>query len=78
MHGVTREARPPSPHGAHVPGSVRGGAFLSAVRSGMRPEIASVSTIMLLLTLIALAIVAFVLRRAGDSATQIARTMTGG
>lgn len=52
--------------------------ILSAVRSGMRPEIASVSTIMLLLTLIALAIVAFVLRRAGDSATQIARTMTGG
>lgn len=51
---------------------------LSAVRSGLRPEIAAVSTIMLLLTLVALAIVAIVLRRAGDSATQIARTMTGG
>lgn len=51
---------------------------LSAVRSGLRPEIAAVSTIMLLLTLVALAIVALVLRRAGDSATQIARTMTGG
>lgn len=51
---------------------------LSAVRSGLRPEIAAVSTIMLVLTLIALAIVAMVLRRAGDSATQIARTMTGG
>lgn len=51
---------------------------LSAVRSGLRPEIAAVSTIMLLLTLVALAVVAFVLRRAGDSATQIARTMTGG
>jgi len=51
---------------------------LSAVRSGLRPEIAAVSTIMLLLTLLALALVAFVLRRAGDSATQIARTMTGG
>lgn len=51
---------------------------LSAVRSGLRPEIAAVSTIMLLLTLVALAVVALVLRRAGDSATQIARTMTGG
>ncbi|WP_434810867.1 ABC transporter permease [Microbacterium sp. bgisy189] len=51
---------------------------LSAVRSGLRPEIAAVSTVMLLLTLVALAIVALVLRRAGDSATQIARTMTGG
>ncbi|GLI26743.1 putrescine ABC transporter permease PotI [Agromyces rhizosphaerae] len=50
---------------------------LSAVRTGLRPEIAAVSTLMLLLTLIALAFVAFVLRRAGDSATQIARTMTG-
>ncbi|HEY9307480.1 MAG TPA: ABC transporter permease [Microbacterium sp.] len=51
---------------------------LSALRSGLRPEIAAVSTIMLVLTLIALALVALVLRRAGDSATQIARTMTGG
>lgn len=51
---------------------------LSAVRSGLRPEIAAVSTIMLLLTLAALALVALVLKRAGDSATQIARTMTGG
>jgi ABC-type spermidine/putrescine transport system permease subunit II len=50
---------------------------LSALRSGLRPEIASVSTIMLVLTLAALGLVAFVLRRAGDSATQIARTMTG-
>jgi putrescine transport system permease protein len=50
---------------------------LSALRSGLRPEIAAVSTIMLLLTLAALALVAVVLRRAGDSATQIARTMTG-
>ncbi|WP_353808618.1 ABC transporter permease [Agromyces sp. SYSU T00194] len=50
---------------------------LSAVRTGLRPEIAAVSTLMLLLTLVALAFVAFVLRRAGDSATQIARTMTG-
>lgn len=51
---------------------------LSALRSGLRPEIAAVSTVMLLLTLVALALVALVLRRAGDSATQIARTMAGG
>ncbi|MFE5407424.1 ABC transporter permease [Microbacterium sp. NPDC056569] len=51
---------------------------LSALRTGLRPEIAAVSTIMLVLTLVALALVALVLKRAGDSATQIARTMTGG
>ncbi|MFT4215214.1 MAG: ABC transporter permease [Microbacterium sp.] len=52
--------------------------ILSAVRTGLRPEIAAVSTIMLVLTLIALGIVAWVLRRAGDSAADIARTMAGG
>ena len=51
---------------------------LSSLRSGLRPEIAAVSTVMLLLTLVALALVALVLRRAGDSATDIARTMGGG
>ena len=44
----------------------------------LRPEIAAVSTIMLALTLVALAVVAWVLKRAGDSATDIARTMAGG
>lgn len=52
--------------------------ILGAVRSGLRPEIAAVSTIMLLLTLVALALVALVLKRAGDSAADIARTMAGG
>ncbi|MFT4219109.1 MAG: ABC transporter permease [Microbacterium sp.] len=51
---------------------------LSALRSGLRPEIAAVSTIMLVLTLLSLAVVAIVLKRAGDSATDIARTMAGG
>lgn len=51
---------------------------LSALRSGLRPEIAAVSTVMLVLTLIALGLVALVLRRAGDSAADIARTMGGG
>jgi putrescine transport system permease protein len=50
---------------------------LSALRSGLRPEIAAVSTLMLLLTLVSLVLVWLVLRRAGDSSTQIARTMTG-
>ncbi|RQP11787.1 MAG: ABC transporter permease [Microbacteriaceae bacterium] len=51
---------------------------LSALRGGLRPEIAAVSTIMLVLTLVALGVVALVLRRAGDSSTQIARTLAGG
>ena len=51
---------------------------LSALRSGLKPEIAAVSTIMLVLTLIALGLVALVLRRSGDSAADIARTMGGG
>ncbi len=50
---------------------------LSALRSGLRPEIAAVSTVMLVLTLAALALVAVVLKRSGDSATDIARTMGG-
>lgn len=52
--------------------------ILSALRSGLRPEIAAVSTIMLALTLASLAVVAVVLKRSGDSATDIARTMAGG
>ncbi|MFS2280473.1 ABC transporter permease [Microbacterium sp. OR21] len=51
---------------------------LSSLRSGLRPEIAGVSTIMLIVTLLALSVVAIVLRRAGDSAADIARTMSGG
>lgn len=50
----------------------------SALRAGLRPEIAAVSTLMLLLTLVALGVVALVLRRSGDSASDIARTMAGG
>lgn len=50
---------------------------LSAVRSGLRPEIASVSTVMLILTLGAIALVAVVLKRSGDSTTQIVRTLSG-
>lgn len=52
--------------------------ILSAMKTGLRPEIAAVSTVMLVLTLIALGIVAWVLKRSGDSTTEIARTMAGG
>ena len=48
-----------------------------AIQRAFRPEIAAVSTVMLVLTLVVLALVAFVLRRSGDSATDIARTMGG-
>ncbi|MFT3874576.1 MAG: ABC transporter permease [Nocardioides sp.] len=50
---------------------------LSSLRSGLRPEIAAMSTIMLLVTLLALALMTIVLRRAGDSATDIARNIGG-
>lgn len=50
---------------------------LSAVRSGLRPEIAAMSVVMLILTLGAIGLVALVLKKSGDSATQIARTMAG-
>jgi len=52
--------------------------ILSSVRSALRPEIAAVSTILLVLTLAAIALVAVVLRRGGDSSTQITQTMAGG
>jgi ABC-type spermidine/putrescine transport system permease subunit II len=50
----------------------------SSVRSALRPEIAAVSTLMLLLTLLAIGVVGLVLRRGGESSSGIARTMTGG
>lgn len=42
----------------------------SAVRSGLRPEIAAVSTLLLVVTLLALGVVARVLRRSGSSVTD--------
>lgn len=49
----------------------------SAVRAELRPHIASLSTLMFLLTIFAIAMVAVVLKRGGDSSTDIAGTMTG-
>ena len=50
----------------------------SAVRNALRPEVASVSTLLLLLTLIAIASVALVLRRTGESGEDVAKTITVG
>ena len=50
----------------------------SAVRNALRPQVASVSTLLLLLTLFAIACVAFVLRRTGQSGEEVAKTMTVG
>ena len=49
--------------------------MFSALRSILRPEIAAVSTLMLMLTLIALTLVALVLRRSGDSAEEVAEDL---
>jgi ABC-type spermidine/putrescine transport system permease subunit II len=49
----------------------------SSVKASLRPEIASISTLMFLLTLLAIGLVALVLRRGGDSSSDIAKTMTG-
>ena len=49
----------------------------SSVKASLRPEIASISTLMFLLTVFAIGMVALVLRRGGDSSSDIAATMTG-
>jgi len=50
---------------------------LASVKSALRPEIASLSTLMFLLTVLAIGLVALVLKRGGDSSSNIAATMTG-
>jgi putrescine transport system permease protein len=49
----------------------------SSVRSVIKPDIAAAATLMLVLTLFALGAVAFVLRRGGESAGDVAATLTG-
>jgi putrescine transport system permease protein len=49
----------------------------SAVRAVLRPEIAAMSTLVLLLTLFALALVAIVLRRSGASGEEAAAMLAG-
>ena len=48
------------------------------VRQGLNPEVAAMSTLLLLLTLVSLVAVALVLRRTGAQSKQIATTMMGG
>ncbi len=50
----------------------------SAVRNALRPQVASVSTLLLLVTLFAIGCVAIVLRRSGQSGEDVAKTMTVG
>lgn len=50
----------------------------SAVKNVLRPEIASVSTLLLLLTLFAITCVTLVLRRTGQSGEEVAKTITVG
>lgn len=49
----------------------------SAVRSVLRPEIAAVSTVMLFVTLLAVGLVALVLRRGGSTSRDVAKTLAG-
>jgi spermidine/putrescine transport system permease protein len=59
-----------------VPGSTPWPVYIfSALRVGLRPEIAAVSTAMFLLTLLALFVVAMVLRRSDQSPEEIAKTL---
>jgi ABC-type spermidine/putrescine transport system permease subunit II len=51
--------------------------IFSSLRTGLKGDVAAISTLMLLLTLSALAITAFVLRRSGQSAEEVAATITG-
>jgi putrescine transport system permease protein len=48
-----------------------------SIRNILRPDIASTSTVLLLVTLAALAAVGFVLRRGGESTEHVAKTLTG-
>ncbi|HZG94052.1 MAG TPA: ABC transporter permease [Mycobacteriales bacterium] len=49
----------------------------SSVRTGLKGNIAAISTMMLGLTFLALVIAAVVLRRSGDSAEEVTATLTG-
>jgi len=48
-----------------------------SVKQGLKPEVAAMSTVLLIITISALALVAVVLARSGASSKQIAATMAG-
>jgi putrescine transport system permease protein len=61
-----------------VPGSTTFPVYVfSSVRSVIKPDIGAASTLLLALTLVALGLVVAVLKRSGDSSTEIAATLTG-
>jgi putrescine transport system permease protein len=61
-----------------VPGSTTFPVYVFGLaRSVTRPEVAAMSTVMLGATLLALALVAFVLRKSGQTSSEIAGTLTG-
>lgn len=61
-----------------VPGNTPWPVYIfSSLKVSLRPEVAAVSTIMLVLTLFAFAVVAMVLRRFGESSSDITKTMAG-
>jgi ABC-type spermidine/putrescine transport system permease subunit II len=51
--------------------------IFSALRTGLKGDLAAISTLALLATLVALGAVAWVLRRSGDSAEEVTQTLTG-
>jgi spermidine/putrescine transport system permease protein len=51
--------------------------LFSKVRSVLHPDVAAASTVLLGVTLLALGIVALVLRRSGDTSSEVAATLTG-
>lgn len=52
--------------------------IFSTVRVGLKGDVAAISTLMLGVTLLALAVAALVLRRAGDTTEEVTATLTGG
>lgn len=61
-----------------LPGSTPWPVYIfAAVKVALRPEIAAVSTLMFLLTLVALGVCALALKKTGGSSTEIIKTMGG-
>jgi ABC-type spermidine/putrescine transport system permease subunit II len=52
--------------------------IFSALRVGLKGDLAAISTLVLLLTLGVLGLAAFILRRSGQSSEEVAATLTGG
>lgn len=51
--------------------------IFAAVRVALKPEVAAMSTAMLLLTILALLVVGLVLKKSGESTTAVIKTMAG-